>query len=312
MQKNFQMPNKVIKKDFTKPPKIIDFRFWDRSVDPYDDDGLDSEFLFWRPIFNKNDALTRNWAKYIFCELQDFDSDEIRNFTVDFLTRPFKLWTRANEEYEIIPEHSNDIITPAPEVIADYAEIGLKNYRITLTPFNQMGEGNSSTFLLPLKNLNYHTFITPNDRAQKIIGNNFDLLFEDPQNISTRSKFIHIYFDVPLDDISQDKELMNSYEYRYTSLSDYKIINSLQYRWALFSDGSSYKLDKLGWKTMPDRDKSFIKDLLRAIGPDYRSFIAKTGVAYNEPHIFKLLIKHPFDWQDSLILYIMKGQRWNL
>jgi len=188
---------------------------------------------------------------------------------------------------------------------------GQVNARVTITPLNDTGKGKRSTFLMPTKDMNYLPQSQTLNNTVFVLANYWHLFSERPEEVLNRPKQMHIYLDVSDDDIKLDKELLAGDDYRFTAKGDYRIINDEMYRWSINKD--SFKiLSQEGFREMIPEEIIFIRHLINSFNDIFRRFITSRGIGQGTPVVFKLAAMNPKDHKDSIIIYLMKGKRWEI
>ncbi len=294
-------PNRTqIKQSFTNPPKAMDMRFYSEYEDPNDDFYWDPEKVLFGFTFYEDEDTDRSPAYEFLIEIENLDTGVVKNF-VQLYNRPFyRFWQRQAELYTESP--IGDEI--------DLTEEAIVNSRIVVTPTNDFGVGEKSTFILPFKDL---VWTRSKDNVAhgtfSILNKNWNLFSEEPENRVNRPKTMYIYLDVSKENIVEDRIELNLPEWQFSSLTDYRTVNDRTYRWLVEDEGLS-KLSQYGWHTGTEDEQTFIIDLIQTMLPSYRDFLTNNGLTLVTPHVFKMAVENPRDNRDTIIIYLMKGSRW--
>ncbi len=246
----------------TNPPKIYDMKFYSEYVDPEDDKYWAAEKILYSFTFDSKDNV-RSQSEIFLVELEDLDTGERRSAIQLADKSYYRLWQRQDED----SEDEETQVNTSNFII---------NSRVTITPINDFGEGEVSTFLLPFKDLVWTRAKDNTEETFSVLNDNWDLFSEDPDNRCNRSKIMYIYLDVPESDIELDRIKLSRPEQRFTCLpgSDYKTINKKTYRWSVTNDGFR-KLTKLGWSDSTQDEQTFITNLVQSMLPAYRTFLTR-------------------------------------
>ena len=299
MNNNTYVPTPLVKSADTLPAKIVDMKISAAAVDPIDMIGSNGENVKISLTYSEM-GLEQTLPTSFLLSLGDLDTGIWTNSVIDAKKGTYKFWTEYVRKFSEILEDGR---SPS--------DIDLGNYRVVLTPMNDLGKGPNSTFLVPLKD----TVIDFTEGAKCIYKNdtlalNWHLFSETPEERKNRPKTMHIYLDVPKEDIESDKALLNEDEWKYTSVGDWQITNSKMFRWLLNEE--EWKLTEAGWTNLSTEESKFISDLLKDVRSEFMHQMALKGIMFGDPFIFKTLIENPTDKEDTILLYIMKGCRWQL
>ena len=279
------------------PSKIQGLNFKVVPSSPFDDDYLDFEFIELKFIKVGSD---KSEAEMYLIEIKDLDTGIVKKYTQSITDKPYYYWQRTSEyisEQEYITE-------PVPN--------GIVNARVFITPINSYGSGPRSSFIVPLKDMNYITKETSNiNPTSLILAKYWHLFSKNPDEIYNRPKVMHIYLDVDKNDILLDKAMFFDNEYRFDTIGTYEETNQEMFRWLVSDD--YYKLDENdNFNLMLDEEKDFINNLIQSFLDLYRRDLSESGKASGDPHRFKISVENPADHSDSIIIYVLEGQRWQI
>jgi hypothetical protein len=185
------------------------------------------------------------------------------------------------------------------------------NGKVTVTPFNDFGSGEPSTFFLPFKDMIWtRAKDNQTDQTFATLKKYWHLFSENPYDRINRPKTMYIYLDTPESDIEDDRVFLNHPQWEFTTMTDYRFINNKTYRWLIKEDADNKKLTMDGWKKMTGEENEFIENLVQSMLPSYRTFVAKKGLSFNDPFVFKIAVENPMDNKDTIIIYLIKKMRW--
>jgi hypothetical protein len=282
----------------TNPPQIIDLKF--RGVTDYINDGLyygfdTVEISF---AFLQGDMDSRSAPTMYHFDIEDLETGIRKGYLMKANDRPYIYWQKAS--------------TVEPEEIEE-VENGIVNARIYITPINDFGKGPTSSFLMPMKNLKFISRWTLNlNPAHLILSKYWHLFSVNPEEKFNRPKTIHIYMDVADELILLDKEKLSQDDYAVNCIGNWKEVNNQLFRWVI-GEESNRKLDPSNnFIEMTEEENTFISLLLDSINDRYYTYLNSAGIRYGEPHVFKIAVMNPRDHDDSIIIYLMKGKRWEM
>jgi hypothetical protein len=300
MARKVYPPTQLRKKSDTLPPKAWDIKFYAVEKDPHDDFVMDPEFINFSFTFKENESIARSPAYEFQIDILNLDTGVYKSFVQLANKYYYKFWQRQAEVYTLSPKGFE----------INLEEESIINSKITVTPINDFGMGEQSTFFLLFKNVAWMNKLTNRDNPVfSVVNKYWHLYSEEPNNRLNRPKTIYIYINTDHDDIDSDVLLLGSSAWEYTSLSDYQTINERTYRWSVQDDGF-YKRDQYGWHLSTSEEKEYIENLVQASLPWYRKYLAANNIQMGLPHIFKMGINNPADEKDSIIIYLIKGMRW--
>jgi len=293
------LPQPVIPKAFTLPPQIIDLNFKLAATNINDgwDYGFDTvEISF---VFDTNEMGNSSSPKMYYLDISDFENVENRKgYVIMADQKPYRYWQRLIE---------------AEPGMEDTINGGIVNGRLKITPINDMGAGPTSSFLMPMKNLNFiDRFIINENPATLILAKYWHLFSLTPEEIFNRPKVMHIYLDVPKEDVLFDKALLNNEAFAVNMIGNWKETNQQMYRW-IINENENLKLNENNkFIQFTEEETEFIDLLLDSINDIYRSYLNSNGLSYGEPNVFKIAVINPRNHNDSIIIYLMKGKRWEI
>jgi len=298
---NFQLENFIpkpfISTSTTTPPKIIDLKF---KLETNLNDGWQYTFdtIEISFVFENEDMNNSSRPKMYHIEIIDLDNENNKkSYIIDAKDTPYKYWQRAVET------------EPGME---DSIEGGIVNGRIFITPINDFGLGKTSSFLMPMKSLNFiDKFSINTNPTTLILAKYWHLFSKNPNTKYNRPKQMHIYVDVSFDKIYEDKYLLGKPKYAYDAIGDWSTINNEMYRW-IINEGAMQKLTEDGIKNLTEEEIDFILKIIDSINDTYRLYLNSNRINQGDPHVFKIAIINPMDHNDSIIIYLMKGKRWEL
>ena len=295
--KNF-MPRPFIPVADTNPPQIIDLKF--RLATTYINDGwmygFDTvEISF---AFEADEMKNRSEPKMYHLDIEDLDTGARKGYIIMAADRPYMYWQRAAET------------EPGME---DSVEGGIINGRVYITPINDFGQGPTSSFLMPMKDLLFIDRYSINRHSVSLVLASYWELFSlTPETKFNRPKSMHIYMDVSIDDVLLDKEELSKDEYAYNTIGNWNDINQQMYRWVI-NKGPMQKLNELDqFVDLTEKESEFIVKLLDSFNEIYRFYLNSNRIPQGNPHVFKLAVMNPRDHDDSIIIYFMKGKRWEI
>ncbi len=285
-----------IKDAWTPPAKVQDMKFYSEYADPNED-------LYWNPekvlfsfTFYEDEKEARSDPELFLIQSENLDTGEIQNFTQLYDKPYYRYWQRQDED-------GADVDT------SEY----IINARVTITPVNDFGEGETSSFILPFKDLVWTR--SKDNQAQEtfsVLNRDWSLFSEDPTQRKSRPKLMYIYLDVDESIIEQDRIRLGTPQWEFDSIANNSDeINQNTYRWSV-SDQGYRKLDRDGWDNMIQEEQTFITDLIQTMLPAYRDYLNIYGITQDKPHVFKMAIENPEDTRDTIIIYMMKGSQWEV
>jgi len=277
----------------TKPPKVHDIKYYIEYTDQNDDSGWDPEKILFSFTFSAPDNDKRSAPQTFLIETENLETGATESFTQDYNKNYYRFWQRQDQLNE--------------ESVQD----SIINQRVIITPINDFGEGAKSTFWLPFKDLLF-TRTKEKQETFSILNNNWHLYSETPNERLDRPKIMYLYLDVPESDIELDREMLSTEDYYFDCLSYFNNINDKTYRWSIQLDGKQRRLSKNGWQDSSIEQQKFITDLIQSMLPMYRKFLTEQVLEVNSNHMFKMAIENPEDNRDSIIIYLMKGQKWEM
>lgn len=301
MLQNVYAPTPVVKQATTPPPKVVALKFHVAPSSPLDGDIMNFEFIELGFGYQESDKDGRSAASAFRIDIQDLDTDITKSYIQYAFNTPYYYWQR-----------SVDNITDG-QITDTEAAGGIVNARVTVTPVNDKSTGLRSTFILPLKDMDYITkdsWVT--NPTTHVLAKYWHLYSMTPEEVYNRPKVMHIYMDTPREDILLDKEELNDTKWRYNTYGDYQEVNQEMFRWVIEDDNVFTKLVYDEFITMQSEEIEFIEYLLESINDRYRRYVANSGLEPSDPVVFKIAVENPRDHDDSIIIYIMKGSRWQI
>jgi len=291
----------IVKKDLTLPPKIIAMKFFPTpraQYGPNEDINHIEEQMRFVLVIDDKEARERSPAKEYRVDIEDLDTGEVKTF-YQHPDLPFSVWQNLMEN-----------IVARESTIESEETVEPINGRITIWGENEMGTGKGSSFLMPFKNMYYGYYYDERPiLTTSILKKYWSLYSETPLARINFPKTMHIYYDIDLATVENDRERLSNNEWRYTSLGDWKLTNQQQFRWVFNEDGE-FKLSYDGWKPMTADETKFILKITESFMPTYRNHIATNLIDTTMAHVFKYLVRHPFDPYDSIVIYFMRGGAW--
>ncbi len=289
-------PAHQLTKDWTSPPKIQDMKFYQEYEDTEDDRFWPPDKILYGFVFYEDDYEDRSLPDLFLLEMENLDTGEVQSSTQIYNESVYRLWQRQDE-------HKDDSVDTSGLIV---------NSRVTVTPVNDFGEGETSSFILPFKDLIWtRSKDNHGEETFGVLSQNWKLFSEEPNERENRSKVMYIYLDVPESDIELDRVLLGTEEWSFDSITDYKTVNERAYRWSV-SDAGYRKLDRNGWANSTPEEQTFIVDIIQSMLPTYRDYLNQYSIAMDEPHVFKMAIENPTDNRDTIIIYLMKEKQWEV
>ena len=291
------MPRPVIPKATTKPPKIIDLKFRDSTKYINDDEyfGFDTVEISFAFIQGEMDSSSA--PKMYHFNIVNLDTGESKGYIMRADDRPYLYWQKAS--------------TVEPDEISR-VDNGIVNARVYITPINDFGNGPTSSFFMPMKGLDFISRWSLNTNPAHLILSKYWHLFSvNPTDKYNRPKVMHIYLDVSEEDIRIDKEKLFQERFAVNCIGDWQQVNQELYRW--FIGDTNKKLDENdNFVELTEEENEFISLLIDSINDRYRAYLNHFNIKYGEPHRYKIAVMNPMDHEDSIIIYLMKGQRWEM
>jgi hypothetical protein len=285
------------KKATTLPPKVIDLKFRPFTKNRNDGDDIDFDFLRLTFTFDEADASSRSKPDTYLIDIRNLDTGITKSYVQPAAEINY-FWQRTLEARA-----------------SDWTEVpdeGEVNARITVTPLNDLGQGNRSTFLMPMKNMYYMPmYDEPGHNTTMVLAKYWYLFSKTPEEAFNRPKQMHIYLDVSDDDIINDRLLLSGVDYRYNTFGDYQVINSEMFRWVV-QDNIFKVLREDGFENATLEEIEFLNLIINSFNDIYRSYVSDNGIGQGNPVVFKIAVKHPRDKNDSIIIYLMKGKSWEM
>jgi hypothetical protein len=293
----------------TTPPKVLEMKWWlepeilkDHYISPISP-------ICMSFVFNKKDALERTPAKQYHIEIQNIDTGEKKYFLMDADKKPYNLWEKYQEAYTNL---ANDDGNPIELEEIPNSKI---NARLIITPLNTYGSGKNSIFIIPSKNLYSINIFMINDYPTNVILlNNWHYFMPEPNNERIQPKYMFIYLNQDKAEIEKDADdFLDNKWITTTPYKNWEEINLKTYRWLINNNNEYHKYNKdVGWKSLELEEINFIDDIMKSFKDIYRQFLTDNSLEFNDPHIFKLCIPNPKDEKDSIIIYVIKGTRWQI
>ncbi len=276
---------------WTNPPKVYDMKFYSEYVDPDNDAYFDQEKILFSFTMSQPEVDVSSKPSIFHIEILDLATNTAESFVQDYGEPNYRFWQRQAEQDRDTTEF-------------------IINSRITVTPINDFGEGNKSTFLLPFKDLVW-TRSKENQDIFSVLNTNWEMFSETPEERLNRPKLMFIYLGVPEADIEADREMLSQPEWYFDSLSYSTEINDATYRWSI-DDTGHRKLSAAGWTDSTQEEQTFITKLIQTMLPFYRKYLNDYSLTQDSNHIFKVAVENPRDNRDTVIIYMMKGQKWEI
>ncbi len=276
---------------WTNPPKVYDMKFYSEYVDVNDDTYWAPEKTLFSFTMSQPEVDITSPPSIFHIEILDLEKNTAESFVQEYDKPYYRFWQRQDEKDRQTEEF-------------------IINSRVTITPINDFGEGNKSTFLLPLKDL-FWTRSKEKQDTFSVLNTNWALFSETPEDRLNRPKLMFIYLDVPDADIEADREMLSQPEWYFDSLSYSTEINNATFRWSITENGQR-KLSVNGWEDSTHEEQTFIETLIQTTLPFYRSYLTEKGLEVNSSHVFKMAVENPRDNKDTIIIYLMKGQKWEI
>jgi len=295
-------PNRINKKATTFPPKIIDLKFKPLNNHYNDGDETLFDFIELTFVYDADDKDSRSDADQFLIETYDIEAKEYKGYIQNAREIPYTYWQRSIE-----------VIAEFEEAIGNNIEGGITSAKVRITPINDKGFGKRSIFFLPLKNMNYISdMMFLNNPAMLVLSKFWHLYSPTPDIIKNRPKYMYVYIDVPPDDVYLDKQFLSGNEWDRTLIGNWNDTNQNTYRWILY-EGDHLKIDENdALLEMTSEEIEFIRHLLNSINDILREYLNLNKIDQGEQYIFKVAIKNPLDHKDSIVLYLMRGKRWEI
>lgn len=293
------VPTPVVPKATTPPPKVVSLKFKPTPGNRNDDQDMNFDFLELGFGYSDVDKSQRSDASQFLVEIRDLDTGIKKSYIQKADEYPYIYWQRSQEAItsEFIEE----------------PEGGKVNARVTITPVNDMAQGNRSTFIMPMKDLHY---VTPENSSSNnttaVLAKFWNLFSRTPDDVKNRPKQMHIYIDVSEEEIRLDKESLFTEEWRYNTIGDYQSVNQEMYRW-IVQPTAFQKInasDEL--VDMIPEEIIFIRYILNSFNDIYRRYVTGLHIGQSAPVVFKIAVQNPRDRDDNIIIYLMKGKRWEV
>lgn len=253
-----------------------------------------------------------------------FDQDEYNN-----LDMPSKF------EVEVINLDTNETRTIITQTNISFFMEEIHNTKLRITTINNWGRSVITTeFILPAYDIipldiesdGYYTIKNKLD----VINRGRDTFFEYP-------RWLMFYSGVSYTDIETERlTFATANTFKQSALVDEDIKYAKQdfygevpkagvlvrdATWSTFGpdvdfgfSSQSYfmKLTSTGWVSMTQDEVSFITTFKESIQKEYQHYIARKGLTYESPVVLKFIIQHPEFLKDSIIIYLVEGQQWQL
>lgn len=291
----------------TLPPKVTDLKPW---VDPNafkDFYILPSSPIRMKFVLNKGDAGARTPASEYHVKIENIDTNEVKHYVLDADDKPFKLWEKYEEAY-------TNYVNGTGEIDIDNIPNSIVNGRMTISPMNENGIGKSSVFILPMAGIVPVTTWMINDYPiTSVFEDHWNEFLPEPENPQIKPRYLFIYLNTQAEVIEKDhEEYQNDEWFQTTPFRNWREINRKTPRWRVDDYESYEKYDHNGWSTMTLNEIQFIDRVLGVISPLYREDLTDRHIDFSEPHIFKAMVPNPFDYEDSIYIYVMKGVSWQI
>ena len=206
---------------------------------------------------------------------------------------------------------------------------------IFVTSINSFGSSPESKFILPLTDI---IFLDADSNGAITIKNNLSTIKRTRDDFGIKPRWILFYRNVSFQDIQDDFTLLTSVNPNSQTgsiSSEDKFLNQefygeirqdealvMDHQFDTFDpeddfgfnpEGLYYmKYSATGWIFQPASEIAFIEEFKEAIIEQYINFLSKKGLTRESNVVLKFILTHPDKNQDSIILYLMEGTRWQL
>jgi hypothetical protein len=296
--------NPIIKKMTTPPPKVVALGFHVAGSNAQDSEVIGFDTIVLNFSYSEQDRAERSSASQFMISISDLDTGVVKSYFIKAFVFPYYYWQRAQE-------------LKASNFSDENIDDAIVNARVTITPINDEGKGNRSTFLMPMKNLyNIGIYDMEKNPTTLILAKYWNLFSLTPGDIYNRPKVMHIYLNVSQDDIIRDKNMLNQEEYRYNTIGTYLETNQEMFRWVIQDEDQGTSYTRLNqndiFVDMTQKEIKYIKLILNSFNDIYRERVLAVGAQGSDPVVFKVSTENPRDHNDSIIIYVMKGTRWEI
>lgn len=304
----YGVPKSLVPVATTPPAKVVALKFHILPGNPNDTDDMGFDFIEFTFVSYDDETALRSPPSEYFIEVFNLETEITKAYVQYVGEPPYIYWQRARENF--LDSYNSD--TPEDERHFKEVDEGVVNGRLCVTPYNEVGQGVSSKFIMPMKNLEFitTTSITTNP-TNLILAKFWHLFSKTPDRVKNRPKQMHIYIDVPVEDVILDIEKLNEDEYQYSTIGSSRVTNSEMFRWVI-EDDSMKKVTSDNIDDMSLEEIEFIRRIIDSFNDVYRQSINKQDLGQGDPHVFKVAVENPRDHKDSIIIYLMKGQRWEI
>ncbi|MCD6397185.1 MAG: hypothetical protein J7L71_06565 [Spirochaetaceae bacterium] len=300
-------PTSLIPQATTPPPKVEALKFRIAPTNPNDSEPFDFEFVEIDFVSYEGNVKKRSEATQYFLEVVNQDTGIVKRYVQYVDQRPYTYWQRSVE-----PSLDPEALLLGLGVTDAVAPEGIVNGLVYVTPFNDYKQGKTSKFFLPMKDLLFIPTSSINmNPTNLILAKYWHLFSKTPEELKNRPKQMHIYIGVPVSDVQLDIEELGQPEYQYNTIGSSTTINDEMFRWVI-QDHSMQKVSKDGVVDMTAEEIIYLRLIIDSFGDMYRQNINHRGLGKGESLIFKIAVENPRDHDDSIIIYIMKGQRWEV
>jgi len=301
----FYTPTEVTESATSLPPRVLDLGFKVLNGSANDADVFNFDTVGLTFTYSEEENEFRSRATHFLIQTTDMDTGTNQGYIQYANRRPYKYWQRTVEREDT--SQFDELLYP-----------GTVNGRVYITPINGLGQGDKTSFILPFKNLSFIGLSARNANPTALVLAKYWHLYSKTPNCKVnRPKVMHIYMDVSIDDVLLDKAMLNEDEYGYTSIGDWKVTNQEMFRWLIQNNNIYQRLDSFdNLIDMSQEEIEFMNHLIDSFNSFYREHM------FNNPFddegnptintVFKIAVENPRDHNDSIIIYIMKGERWRV
>ncbi len=300
-------PTSLIPLATTPPPKVASLKFHISPGNPNDDEPYDFEFVEIDFVSYQSDADERSAATQYFLEVVNQDTGVVKRYVQYVNKPPFTYWQRSIEP-ALDPVASILDTGVTGEVVPE----GIVNGLVYVTPFNDYEQGKTSKFFMPMKDLQFITTTNINrNPTNLILAKYWHLFSKTPEELENRPKQMHIYIGVSVSDVQLDIEKLGQPEYKYNTIGSSETVNNEMFRWVI-QDHSMQKVTKDSVVDMTPEEIVYLRLIINSFSDIYRENINHRALNKGGPLMFKIASENPRDHDDSIIIYVMKGQRWEV
>lgn len=262
--------------------------------------------------------------------------DKVR-ITFLFAEDDFRIYSRPDSieiTFKNISTGISSTIRTTSNIEIPFEQI-MDNTEISVKCVNFIGESILRTFFLPVSDI---IILRPNSDAGITIKKSLDVINRTKDEFKERPRWLMLFRNLTFQDIQDDFNsfIDPDFTYNQDGLEESTVkFNREEMRaevestdalcmdlafnqfnpeddFGLNSSVYYMKYSANGWIYQDADEVQFIETFKDNIANEYQNYMSKNGLDLTNPVILKFILEHPERSEDSIIIYLMEGLRWQL